>query len=120
MGLKEYIQRFKENYIKNKVARAETPEFPSSPIVRKKIIFSGKVQNVGFRFEIFNLAKKLELKGWVKNMEDDTVKLEIQGEENRIQFLVKHMKSLKRANVAHVEVDKISLVEDESDFNIIM
>jgi ATP-binding cassette subfamily B multidrug efflux pump len=70
----------------------------------------------GFRYEIYILAERLNLTGWVRNKNYNEVELEIQGEEDKIFFLVSHMKALKRATITHVKIDEIPTVNDEMDF----
>lgn len=41
--------------------------------------WTGQVQGVGFRFTNTNLAQARALNGWVRNMEDGSVEMEIQG-----------------------------------------
>ena len=41
--------------------------------------WEGQVQGVGFRFTNTNLAQARSLTGWVRNMEDGSVEMEIQG-----------------------------------------
>ncbi|MGL5494427.1 MAG: acylphosphatase, partial [Collinsella sp.] len=41
--------------------------------------WAGQVQGVGFRFTNTNLAQARALTGWVRNMEDGSVEMEIQG-----------------------------------------
>ena len=41
--------------------------------------WTGQVQGVGFRFTNTNLAQARALTGWVRNMEDGSVEMEIQG-----------------------------------------
>lgn len=41
--------------------------------------WTGQVQGVGFRFTNANLAQARMLSGWVRNMEDGSVEMEIQG-----------------------------------------
>ena len=41
--------------------------------------WTGQVQGVGFRFTNANLAQARMLTGWVRNMEDGSVEMEIQG-----------------------------------------
>ena len=52
--------------------------------VRKRIVFYGRVQGVGFRYTAKRLAQSLGLTGWVKNEYDGTVVMEIQGREPMI------------------------------------
>ena len=51
----------------------------SESIVRKHIYFSGDVQGVGFRFRSYYIAQSLGLTGWVENMWDGRVEMEVQG-----------------------------------------
>ena len=53
------------------------------------LLFSGDVQGVGFRWTNQSLAHERHLVGWVKNLPDGTVQMEIQG--------------APRALVAHLE-----------------
>lgn len=41
--------------------------------------WEGQVQGVGFRFTNTNLAQARSLTGWVRNMEDGSVEMELQG-----------------------------------------
>ena len=47
--------------------------------VRKHILVSGRVQGVGFRYRTYYLAQNLGLTGWVHNLEDGRVEMELQG-----------------------------------------
>lgn len=118
MNLKSSLKNFRENYVINKVKNTKLPHFEVSPIVRKKIIFSGRIQNVGFRLETYELAKRLNLTGWVKNRNDKKVECEIQGQDLKIAFLIRHLKSLKRAAVSHVEIKELEFSDNETSFII--
>ena len=64
----------------------EIPEFLADEKKRYRVVFSGVVQGVGFRYESMTVAKKLGLTGWVENLPNGDVYLEIQGEK-RHRFL---------------------------------
>ena len=87
--------------------------------VRKHIIFSGRVQGVGFRCTACYLARPLGLTGWVKNAENGEVIAEVQGFESRIRFLLKFMNSLKRIKIRKMENKPHSIREDETTFKIL-
>ena len=57
--------------------------------IRKRIIFHGRVQGVGFRYTAKHLANSLGITGWVKNEWDGTVIMEVQGRETLINELLK-------------------------------
>lgn len=44
------------------------------------VFFEGHVQGVGFRFTTFQVAKGYEVTGYVKNLNDGRVQLELEGE----------------------------------------
>lgn len=47
--------------------------------IRLALLFSGSVQGVGFRWTNQELARERNLTGWVQNLPDGTVSMEIQG-----------------------------------------
>lgn len=47
--------------------------------IRFALLFSGSVQGVGFRWTNQELARERNLTGWVQNLPDGTVSMEIQG-----------------------------------------
>ena len=51
----------------------------SEETVRWRVLFSGKVQHVGFRYTAYYLARELYLTGWVDNLPDGRVAMEAQG-----------------------------------------
>ena len=56
--------------------------------VRKHIVFYGRVQGVGFRYTAKYLAGSLGLTGWVRNDEEGTVTMEVQGREALINKMI--------------------------------
>lgn len=89
---------------KNKKAE-EMPIFPNSPTKAYQCIFEGRVQGVGFRYTIFDYANKLNLQGWVKNLDNGDVKAVIQGSDEKIAHLIKMMDEYSFA-----KIDKINKV----------
>ncbi len=50
-------------------------------IRRYRYILTGQVQGVGLRYLARRTAHSLELSGWVRNLPDGSVELELEGEE---------------------------------------
>lgn len=56
--------------------------------IRKHFIFYGRVQGVGFRYQAYHGANALGLTGWVRNLWDGTVEMEVQGKGEDIEQLI--------------------------------
>lgn len=119
MKLYNYIKRLNVKYVIIKVRCTRIPHFDLSPIARKNVMFTGRVQKVGFRLEIHEVAKRLSLTGYVANMDNDKVEMEVQGESEKILFLINHMKSLKRAKVINVSVKDKPIKSNEREFIVV-
>ena len=87
-------------------------------IKRKRIIFSGRVQGVGFRYRAAYAAESLGLTGWVSNEWDETVSMEVQGEEELIDKLVDRMYNERYIRIEGISVMNMSPVEGEKRFSI--
>ena len=118
MGLMKYINKIRGVYYTYKARRVVTPEIGRSKIVRKRFIFSGKVQGVGFRLEMHEVGKKLALKGWVKNRKDNSVEAAVQGEVDKIKYLIHHLNSIKRISIKNTIEEDLEIIEDEKDFYV--
>ncbi len=55
---------------------------------RRILIFSGRVQGVGFRQVTVDLARRWELAGTVRNLGDGTVELDLEGDAAEIDRLL--------------------------------
>jgi len=51
----------------------------NQPVEHATVYFSGHVQGVGFRYTALQVAKEFEVAGFVKNMTDGRVLLELEG-----------------------------------------
>ena len=118
MSLKSRFKKFRNDYVLNQVKNVKIPDFDTSVVKRYEYIFSGRVQKVGFRLELSELSKRLGLVGYCKNLEDGSVYAHIQGEKNKIEFLVKFMESLKRMKITDKSIKELDL-ENDNDFLIV-
>lgn len=86
-------------------------------MVRKHIFFSGNVQGVGFRYRSFYIAQSLGLTGWVENLWDGRVEMEVQGSEASIREMLDRIQQQRWINVADMEITEIPC-EEERGFKI--
>ena len=89
-------------------------------MLRIHVMVRGRVQAVGFRYFAYQLAHQYELTGWVKNLYDGTVELEVQGNSKAIEkFLVTLKKGNGYSRVTDIKVDDIQPVSHELKFVIL-
>ena len=89
-----------------------------SPVTRWHIFFSGRVQFVGFRYQACLLAKKLGLTGWVQNLGDGRVEMEVQGNAGQIRKLLIGLKDRRPIRIDRMEVREIPPVPGEKKFGV--
>lgn len=116
MSIKTTFKRIRDNYVINQVQRLTIPEFSEMEICRYRVLFSGRVQKVGFRLEVCELAGRLALTGFCKNLENGDVLAEFQGTEEKINFLISFMESLKRIKIRNKVVEKLEVDESMAGF----
>ena len=69
------------------------------------IIVQGMVQGVGFRYFVYRRATDFKLKGFVANLYDGNVEIEVEGERSLIEDFIKEVTVGPRAaRVADVRV----------------
>ena len=85
---------------------------------RWHILFSGKVQHVGFRYTAYYLARGLYITGWVDNLPDGRVEMEAQGGPIQLQKLVAQLKAQPHIRIEHMEIEKIPVVPFERKFGV--
>lgn len=85
--------------------------------VRRRIIFHGRVQGVGFRYTAKHLARSLGLTGWVQNECDGTVLMEVQGREPMIYKLMEGLNRNMFIDVTWVDSKDIPVETEEHGFS---
>lgn len=83
--------------------------------IRKRIVFYGRVQGVGFRYTAKYLAHSLGLTGWVRNDCSGTVTMEIQGRETLINKLLVGLNQGHFITIEWMDAKELP-VEEESEF----
>lgn len=78
-------------------------------MIAKRVIFEGRVQGVGFRYTVKDLARGFEVCGWVKNLPDGTVELQVTGEPDEVADFIHEIavESQLAANIRNHYVETI-------------
>lgn len=80
---------------------------------------TGRVQGVGFRYFVQQNARELRMTGWVKNMDDGSVTMELQGAQDQVDELEKRiLKGNYFVQVKELKLEQIATVEKEKLFDI--
>jgi len=88
-------------------------------IKKKLLIISGKVQGVGFRYWMQNLAINNNISGWVKNRSLGDVEALIIGQEKEVQKLIKQCKiGPSSATIQKIQINDYNQNYSEKGFNI--
>ena len=68
-------------------------------LVERQAFYAGRVQGVGFRFSTKQIATGFEVVGWVRNLPDGRVELQVKGEAEEVaEFLVEIR---EKSNLSH-------------------
>jgi len=91
------------------------------PLKRRAIVsISGLVQGIGFRPFVYRLAVRRGLKGYVRNLGDAGVEIDVNGEEEAIRSFLKDLREEKPpiAIYTQIDVEWLDFRDDYSDFRI--
>ncbi len=86
-------------------------------MVRWNMILTGRVQHVGLRFRAKMTAQQLGLTGWVRNLDDGNVELELQGAQEDIYRFLNTLGTLPGIQFSIIRAKKLE-PETETRFGI--
>ena len=69
----------------------------------ENVFFSGHVQGVGFRFTTFQVAREFDVAGYVANLPDGRVQLEVEGEKPIIEEFLSALQDRMPGYIRKVE-----------------
>ena len=79
--------------------------------MRRRVVVSGQVQGVGFRYTLGRAAETRGVAGWVRNRADGTVEAVFEGEPDAVEALVR----LCREGPRGADVDRVEVFEEEPE-----
>jgi acylphosphatase len=89
-------------------------------MIAKRIIFEGRVQGVGFRYTVKDLARGFDVCGWVRNLPDGNVELQVMGEPDELADFLREIteESPVAGNIRNHYVENIPLLAGCKGFRI--
>ena len=87
--------------------------------IRKVVTVTGRVQGVGFRYFVRQEARALNVSGWVKNLNDGSVMMEIQAPRSVLDNLIERLnKGNGFSKIVQLKENEVPVVEGENKFGI--
>ena len=60
-------------------------------MVSLQILYEGNVQGVGFRWSVRDAAKGFDVTGWVRNLADGRVELQVTGDDDEVRAFLERI-----------------------------
>ena len=76
------------------------------PPKRRQVLFSGRVQGVGFRYTTCHVANRFAVTGYVRNLPDGRVELVAEGEPGELDNFVVAVEDAMAGCVANTETSE--------------
>ena len=90
-----------------------------SDVIRRYACAVGRVQGVGFRMFVRQQAVMNDITGWVMNMSDGTVTMELQGKASAVEAAFAAMRTGNYfIRVERLDIEEREPVDGERDFSI--
>jgi len=86
--------------------------------IAKHIIFSGRVQGVGFRYTCHRIANRCNLTGYVKNLPDGSVELLAQGRPEDIADCLADIQETFSGYIRHADMHDLPTNPRYTDFRV--
>ncbi|SFR69736.1 acylphosphatase [Agromyces sp. CF514] len=89
-------------------------------MIRRRVSVSGLVQGVGYRYLARKHAERLAVTGWVRNVSDGTVEVEVQGPPTAVGEMLRRLEQgSPESRVTGVTVSDLDLRDDDEGFRIV-
>ena len=88
----------------------------SEKLLRKRLVFEGLVQGVGFRWRARHAAEAVGATGWVRNNPDGSVTMELQGTEAQIDRVIQLLDRGRYIQILRMQARSLPPVPEERGF----
>ncbi len=88
------------------------------PTQRKHCYYTGRVQGVGFRYTVKNIAMRFDISGYVRNLPDGRVELIVEGPSEEIDQMLHAVDDRMNGYIHKVETNSFPATAEFSHFHI--
>lgn len=81
----------------------------------RHVFFEGRVQGVGFRWTVKNLARGYDVTGWVKNLADGRVEMQVSGEIGEVDAFIEAIEESELKS--HIKKVDVSVIPPPAGFH---
>lgn len=88
-------------------------------MISLQVFFEGRVQGVGFRWTVRHIAKGFDVIGWVRNLMDGRVEMQVSGQESEVRAFINAIdKSELRSCIRKMTEHKLQTPVEANGFEI--
>jgi acylphosphatase len=85
---------------------------------RLRLIYTGRVQGVGFRYTTASIARRHPVAGYVRNLRDGSVELVVEGPSSAVRTMLDEIAEAFRGNIEECRSSEDAGSEDFVGFSV--
>ena len=82
------------------------------------VFYSGRVQGIGFRYTVLDIARQLKVCGWVKNLDDGKVEVLAEASEDVLNDFLQQINQHFSRYIQDADIEWLPAGGEFSDFQI--
>ncbi len=90
----------------------------SGDLEARRVLYSGRVQGVGFRYTVRRIAQQHAVTGFVRNLDDGRVELVVEGARGEIDGLLDAIAQAMKDYIRGVKIDAIPVTGRYASFDV--
>jgi acylphosphatase len=79
-----------------------------------QVFYEGRVQGVGFRYSVRQIAKGFSVTGWVRNLPDGRVELQVSGEDEEANAFLEAIRQSDLGSLIKKESERVLATSPDS------
>ncbi len=89
---------------------------PDAPLPRRRVIYHGRVQGVGFRYTVQAISRQFPVTGYVRNLPDGTVEVLVDADDVTFERFHAEIQRAFAGNIRDAVISKVEVDTASEDF----